>query len=101
MHSSEPQVLIIDAEGEGEITAGDIQVPAEVEILNPELVICTLEEGGKVYMEITAGPAGIYFAERNKIPNQPIGVIPWIPSLPRLKSKLFCGGYKGRPDNRL
>ncbi|NLL20472.1 MAG: DNA-directed RNA polymerase subunit alpha [Firmicutes bacterium] len=77
VHSSEPQVLIIDAEGEGEITAGDIQVPAEVEILNPDLVICTLEEGGKVYMEITAGPGrGYISAERNKIPNQPIGVIP-------------------------
>jgi DNA-directed RNA polymerase subunit alpha len=77
IHSSEPQVLILDVEGEGEVTAGDIQAPAEVEILNPDLVICTLEEGGKLYMEITASPGRGYIpAERNKIPNQPIGVIP-------------------------
>lgn len=77
IHSSEPQVLILDVDGEGEITASDIQAPAEVEILNPDMVICTLEEGGKLYMEITASPGRGYIpAERNKIANQPIGVIP-------------------------
>ena len=77
IHSYEPQVLIVDAEGQGEVRAGDISVPAEVEILNPELVIATLEEGGKLYMEITASVGRGYVpAERNKFPNQPIGVIP-------------------------
>ena len=77
IHSQEPQVLIVDAQGEGEVRAGDIKAPAEVEILNPELVIATLEEGGKLYMEITAQVGrGYVTAERNKIPNQPIGVIP-------------------------
>lgn len=77
IHSYEPQVLIVDAEGQGEIKAGDIIAPAEVEILNPDLVIATLEEGGKLYMEITARIGrGYVTAERNKFPNQPIGVIP-------------------------
>lgn len=77
IHSQEPQVLIVDAQGEGEVRAGDIKAPAEVEILNPDLVIATLEEGGKLYMEITAQVGrGYVTAERNKIPNQPIGVIP-------------------------
>ncbi|MDO9535421.1 MAG: DNA-directed RNA polymerase subunit alpha [Bacillota bacterium] len=77
IHSNEPQVLIIDAEGAGEITAGDIKAPAEVEILNPDLVIATLEEEGKLYMEISVNIGrGYVSAERNKIPNQPIGVIP-------------------------
>ncbi len=77
IHSYEPQVLIVDAQGQGEIKAGDISAPAEVEILNPDLVIATLEEGGKLYMEITARIGRGYVpAERNKFPNQPIGVIP-------------------------
>ncbi|HAA33772.1 MAG TPA: DNA-directed RNA polymerase subunit alpha, partial [Firmicutes bacterium] len=70
IHSQEPQVLIVDAQGEGEVRAGDIKAPAEVEILNPELVIATLEEGGKLYMEITAQVGrGYVTAERNKFPN--------------------------------
>ena len=77
IHSYEPQVLIVDAQGQGEVKAGDINAPAEVEILNPDLVIATLEEGGKLYMEITALIGRGYVpAERNKFPNQPIGVIP-------------------------
>ncbi len=77
LHSQEPQILIVDAQGEGEVRARDIKAPADVEILNPDLLIATLEEGGKLYMEITARVGKGYTpAERNKIPNQPIGVIP-------------------------
>lgn len=77
IHSQEPQVLIVDAQGEGEVRAGDIKAPADVEILNPDLLIATLEEEGRLYMEITASVGRGYTpAERNKIPNQPIGVIP-------------------------
>lgn len=77
IHSHEPQILIVDAQGEGEVRAKDIKAPAEVEILNPDLVIATMEEGGKLYMEITAQVGRGYVpAERNKLPNQPIGVIP-------------------------
>jgi len=77
IHSQEPQILIVDAQGEGEVRAKDIKAPADVEILNPDLVIATLEEGGRLYMEITAQVGRGYVpAERNKLPNQPIGVIP-------------------------
>jgi len=77
IHTNEPQLLIIDAEGKGEVKAKDIIAPADVEILNPDQIIATLEEEGKLYMEITASIGQGYFpAERNKLPNQPIGVIP-------------------------
>ena len=77
IHANGPQLLIIDAEGKGEVKARDIKAPADVEILNPDQLIATLEEDGKLYMEITASKGRGYFpAERNKLPNQPIGVIP-------------------------
>jgi len=77
IHTDEPQVLTISASGQGEVTAGDIRVPADVEILNPELHIATLEEDGSLYMEMTAvNGRGYVPAERNKEPGQPIGVIP-------------------------
>ncbi len=77
IYSDEPQTLIIEKEGEGIITAGDIKAPADVEILNPELYIATMEKDAKVYMEMTASIGrGYVSAERNKQPNQPLGVIP-------------------------
>ncbi len=73
----EPQTLTIEAEGKGVVTAEDIKGPPSVEILNPDLVIATLEEGSRLYMEITVeNGRGYVPAERNKKPNQPIGVIP-------------------------
>ena len=73
----EPQTLTIEAEGKGVVTAEDIKGPPSVEILNPDLVIATLEEGSRMYMEITVeNGRGYVPAERNKKPNQPIGVIP-------------------------
>jgi DNA-directed RNA polymerase subunit alpha len=77
IYSDEPQLLIIDAEGEGEVRASDIKAPADVKILNPDLLIATLEKGGRLNMEITASKGRGYVpAVRNKMPNQPIGVIP-------------------------
>jgi DNA-directed RNA polymerase subunit alpha len=61
----------------GRVTAGDIKLPADVEILNPDLHIATLEEDAKLYMEINAtNGRGYVPAERNKEPGQPIGIIP-------------------------
>ncbi len=77
IHSDEPQLLVVDTEGEGEIRARDIKAPADVEILNPDQLIATMENSGRLYMEITASTGRGYVpAERNKLPNQPIGVIP-------------------------
>jgi DNA-directed RNA polymerase subunit alpha len=77
IYSDEPQTLIIEKEGEGEIYARDIKAPADVEILNPDLYIATTEKGAKLYMEMTATVGRGYVpAERNKTANQPLGVIP-------------------------
>ena len=67
----------IEAEGECEVTAGDIIAGPEVEILNPDLHIATLEKGARLEMELTlARGRGYVPAERNKRPDMPIGVIP-------------------------
>ncbi|EEG77775.1 DNA-directed RNA polymerase subunit alpha [Dethiobacter alkaliphilus] len=76
IHSDEPQTLVVVAAGQGVVTAGDIKLPADVEVLNPDMHIATLEEGGRLYMELTAvNGRGYVPAERNKEPGQPIGVI--------------------------
>ncbi len=80
IHSDGEKTLVIDADKEGIVTAADIKVDADVEILNPELYICTLAKGGKLHAEMTAHKGrGYVSAERNKqanIENQTIGLIP-------------------------
>jgi DNA-directed RNA polymerase subunit alpha len=77
LHTNEPKTLRIEAVGPREVKAGDIIGDDQVEILNPGHHICTLSEGGKLEMEITARRGRGYVpAERNKIPGAPIGTIP-------------------------
>jgi DNA-directed RNA polymerase subunit alpha len=77
MHVDGEKVVRIDAEGEGPVTAGDILTDADVEILNPDLHIATLESDGKLEMEITiAKGRGYVSAEKNKKADNVIGVIP-------------------------
>lgn len=77
IYSDEEKTLEIDAEGEGTVTAGDIIHDSDVEILNPDLHIATLAEGGKLHMKITAKRGrGYVLAENNKKPDHAIGVIP-------------------------
>ncbi len=77
LHTDEPVIGRIEVEDrEGPITAGDIQVPPEVEILNPDHHIATLNKGYKFAMEMTFKKGrGYVSAERNKEPDQPIGVL--------------------------
>ena len=77
IHGDGPKTLYIDASGKCQVTAGDIQVDSDVEILNPELVIANLEDGGVLKMELTCDKGrGYVSAERNKQIMQPIiGVI--------------------------
>lgn len=77
IHDEEPKTLYINAEGEGEITAGDIQCDSSVEILNPELHLAYLDEGAQVNMELTADNGRGYVpCDRNKqIMDLPIGTI--------------------------
>ncbi len=77
MHCEGPKTIYIDASGEGVITAGDIKTDDEVEILNKDLVICSLGPNASLNMEITMNRGRGYVpAERNKTPQTPIGVIP-------------------------
>lgn len=75
---NEPKTAIIDFEGEGVITAADIQVDQDIEIMNPELPIATLNGGSdsKLYMELTITKGrGYQGADKNKGEDLPIGVI--------------------------
>ena len=77
IHGEDPKTVYIEANGAGEVTAGDISHDSEVEILNPDLHICTLDADAHVSMEMTVDKGrGYVSAERNKqILNPPIGVI--------------------------
>ena len=76
MDKNEEKTLRINFEGEGEVKAGDIITDGTVEILNPDLHIATVSKGGKLNMEMCADMGrGYNTAEKNKTPNQPIGVI--------------------------
>ena len=73
----EEKVLRIEAKGEGEVLAGDIITDGTVEILNPDLHIATIAEGGNLRMEMTADRGrGYNSSEKNKKPNQDISVLP-------------------------
>ena len=73
----EEKVLHIDFKGEGEVTAGDIQTDGTVEILNPDLHIANVAEGGHLVMELTANRGRGYTpSEKNKKPDQDISVLP-------------------------
>jgi DNA-directed RNA polymerase subunit alpha len=77
IHSDEPQTLVIDTDKAGAVRAQDINAPSDVDILNGEHHICTLEENARLYIEMTAqNGRGYVPAERNKMAQQPIGVIP-------------------------
>ena len=73
----EEKVLRLDFNGEGEVKAGDIQTDGTVEILNPDLHIATVSEGGHLVMELTANRGRGYVpSDKNKKPDQDISVLP-------------------------
>jgi DNA-directed RNA polymerase subunit alpha len=77
LHTLEPKTLRIEADGPKEVKAGDIIGDQDVEILNPNHHVCTISEGGRVRMELTARKGrGYVSADRNKVPGTPIGTIP-------------------------
>ena len=74
---NEEKVLRIDFKGEGEVTAADIKTDGTVEILNPDLHIATVSEGGSLVMELIADRGrGYNSSEKNKKINQDISVLP-------------------------
>ena len=77
LHCDGPKTVYIEAAGECEVTAGDIKADGEVEILNPELHIASLDPDGALSMEITlAHGRGYVPADKNKSAQQVIGTIP-------------------------
>lgn len=77
LYGDEAKVIRVESQGEGEVTAGDIITDPDVEILNPELHLATLDAGGTLRMEITVDRGKGYVpADKNKRADHVIGVIP-------------------------
>ena len=77
MHDNETKTIKIDFNNEGEVKAGDIITDSSIEILNPDLHIATVAEGGFLHIEMTVDKGrGYNVAEKNKLPNQAIDVLP-------------------------
>ena len=77
LNDMQDKTVYIDVQGKGEVTAGDIKGDSTIEILNPDLHIATLSEGAHLKMEMTVERGrGYNTAEKNKKPNQAVGVLP-------------------------
>src|ERR687883_672152 len=78
LHGDSPEIEVhVAKSGPGAVTAGDIEAPADLEILNPELDIANLAKGGKLELTLTIGRGRGYLpAELNRGPEHTIGVIP-------------------------
>jgi DNA-directed RNA polymerase subunit alpha len=77
MQGEGPKRMVVKKQGPGQLTAGDIQTVGDVQILNPELVLCTLDDGAELRMEFTVNTGkGYVAAERNRAEDSPIGLIP-------------------------
>tara|TARA_B100002051_G_scaffold263368_1_gene287013 strand:- start:221 stop:1249 length:1029 start_codon:yes stop_codon:yes gene_type:complete len=75
--SETPKKLILDVKGPGEIKASNIKPLADIEILNPDLIICNLDENTNFHMEMTVGNGkGYVSADMNKPEEPPLGLIP-------------------------
>jgi DNA-directed RNA polymerase subunit alpha len=77
MQGEGPKRVVLKKQGPGRVTAGDIATVNDVVILNPDLVICTLDEGAEIRMEFTINTGkGYVAADRNRSEDAPIGLIP-------------------------
>jgi DNA-directed RNA polymerase subunit alpha len=77
MQGEGPKRMILRKTGPGAVTAGDINTVGDVQILNPDLVLCTLDDGAEIRMEFTVNTGKGYVpAERNRGEDAPIGLIP-------------------------
>ena len=77
MHGEGPKKMTLRASGPGEVTAGQIEAGHDIEILDPDHVICTLDQGAKIVMEMTVEIGKGYVpAGQNRATDAPIGLIP-------------------------
>ena len=103
MHAEGPKRLSLRMTGPGEVTAGQIAATADVEILNPDLVLCTLDEKVDFRMELTVATGKGYVpADRNRPEDAPIGLIPVDSLFSPVQEGLLQGREHPRgPDPRL
>jgi len=86
MHGEGPKRMVVRKQGPGVVTAGDIQTVSDIEVLNPGLVLCTLDEGAEIRMEFTVDTGkGYVTADRNRPEDAPIGLAR---SAPRMRSPM-------------
>ena len=77
MEGEGPKRMVVRKQGPGAVTAGDIQTVGDVEVLNPDHVLCTLDQGAEIRMEFTVNNGKGYVpADRNRSEDSPIGLIP-------------------------
>jgi len=77
MHVEGPKHVTLKVTGPGEVTAGQIDTGADIEVMNPDLVICHLDKGAKLSMELVVDNGkGYVAATSNKQEDSPIGLIP-------------------------
>ncbi|MBV9747466.1 MAG: DNA-directed RNA polymerase subunit alpha, partial [Acetobacteraceae bacterium] len=77
MHGEGPKRMMLTATGPGEVKASQVQTGHDIEVMNPDLVICTLDEGAKLGMELTVNLGKGYVpAAANRPEDAPIGLIP-------------------------
>ena len=76
-HSRQPKTIVIEKDKKGPVTAGDLETDETIEVINPELQLCTLTKAGKFRMELEVNRGRGYVpAEKNKKEGQTIGTIP-------------------------
>ena len=76
MHAEGPKRMTLRANGPGAVTASQIEAPSDIDILNPDHVLCTLDEGAQIRMEFTVQTGKGYVpAEMNRPEDSPIGLI--------------------------
>jgi DNA-directed RNA polymerase subunit alpha len=77
MQGDGPKRMVVKKQGPGTVMAGDIQTVGDIVVLNPDLVLCTLDEGAEIRMEFTVNTGKGYVpTERNRAEDAPIGLIP-------------------------
>ena len=77
LHCQDSKTVTLNATGPCEVRACDIALDSDIEIVNPDILIATLDDGAKLNMELTFEHGrGYVLADKNKTPNMPIGVIP-------------------------
>ena len=97
LHAEGPKRMTLKADGPGPVTAAQIDAPADIEVLNPDHVLCTLDEGASVRMELTVqNGKGYVAAEFNRPEDAPIGLI----SVDALYSPVKRVAYRVEPTRQ-